>query len=204
MGSFPLNNLPGLRDDVMMTNEDITRAARSLRRIHETTDPRALCRYLGIQIDSFAMGSGQNALKGLITRNSRCATITINSDLPRRTQDIVIFHEIGHYALNHHTRKQICAFHDYGVFDNTSELEDEANRFVAEYLLENSQTLQALHDHEDFFTAASCLHVPREILDYKMRMLRYYELLIKECPIYTPRDCMGRIDCSGMETDDYA
>ena len=187
-----------------MTYEDITRIARSLRRIHETTDPRVLCRYLDIQIDGFAMGSGSGALKGLITRNSRCATITINSELPRRTQDIVIFHEIGHYALNHHKRKQVCAFHDYGVFDNTSELEDEANRFVAEYLLEDQQTLEVLHERKDFFTAASCLHVPKEILDYKMRMLRYYELLTKECPIYTRRDCMGRIDCSGIETEDYA
>lgn len=149
------------------------RPTRSLRKIHENADPRVLCRYFGIQIDSFFMGSGKTALKGLITRNSRCATITINSDLPMRTQDIVIFHEIGYYALNHHTRIQICAFHDYGVFDNYSGLEDEANRFVAEYLLENSQTLMALHEHKDFFTAASCLHVPKEILDYKMRMLRY-------------------------------
>lgn len=101
---------------------------------------RVLYRYLGIQIDNFSMGSGRNALKDLITRNSRCATITINSNLSTRTQDLVIFHEIWHYTLTHHTRKQICAFHDYGVFDNSSELEDEANRFITEYLLEDSQT----------------------------------------------------------------
>ena len=110
----------------------------------------------------------------------------------------------GHYALNHHKRKQVCAFHDYGIFDNSSELEDEANRFVAEYLLEDDRTLETLREQRDFFTAAACLHVPKEILDYKMRMLRYYELLTKECPIYTRRDCMGRIDCSGIEGDDYA
>ena len=32
-------------------------------------------------------------------------------------------------------------FHDYDIFDNASELEDEANRFVAEYLLGKNETL---------------------------------------------------------------
>lgn len=175
-----------------------------MRLVHETTEPHVLCRYLNIQIDGFGMGSGPNALKGLITRNSRYTTIAINSDQSRRTQDIVIFHEVGHYALNHHKQKQVCAFHDYEIFDSPSKLEDEANRFVAEYLLEDGRTLAVLREQRNFFTAASCLHVPKEILDYKMRMLRYYELLTKECPIYTQRECMEKIDYSGIKTDDYA
>lgn len=187
-----------------MTNEDITKTARHLRLIHETADPLALCRRLDILVDSFPMGPGKRALKGLIVRNSRCATISVNSDQPERTQSIVLFHEIGHYVLKHHERKQVCAFQDYGVFDSTSDLENEANRFVAEYLLENEQTLEALREADNFFHAASCLHVPKEILDYKMRMLRYYQLLTKSCPISTPWDCMGSIDCSGAESSDYA
>ena len=91
-----------------MTNEDITKTARHLRRIHETADPRALCHCLDIQVDSFPMGVGKSALKGLIVRNSRCATISVNSDQPERTQAIVLFHEIGHYVLKHHV--DLCQY----------------------------------------------------------------------------------------------
>ena len=186
-----------------MTNEEITRIARKLRKLHQTTAPEVLCRYLDIQIDYIPMGEGPNAVKGLITRNSRCCVITINSDLPKRTQAIVLFHEIGHYVLNHHQKKQVCAFHDFSVFDAASVFEDEANRFIAEYLLDNDKTLEVLRESNDFFRAAALLKVPKEILDYKMRMLRYYNLLSAECPIYTKHNCMGTIDCSGAENDSY-
>ena len=186
-----------------MTNEEITRIARRLRRMHQTTSPEALCRYLGILIDYFPMGKGPDAMKGLITRSSRCCVITITSDLPKRAQTIVLFHEIGHYVLNHHQKKQVFAFQDFSVFDEESMFEDEANRFIAEYLLDDDKTLQVLRDGNDFFQAAALLEVPKEILDYKMRMLRYYKLLTAECPIYTKRNCMGAIDCSGLENDSY-
>ena len=127
-----------------MTNEEITRIARRLRRTHQTTSPEALCRYLDILIDYFPMGKGPDAMKGLITRSSRCCVITINSDLPKRAQTIVLFHEIGHYVLNHHQKKQVFAFQDFSVFDAESMFEDEANRFIAEYLLDDDKTLQVL------------------------------------------------------------
>lgn len=186
-----------------MTNEEITRIARRLRRMYQTTSPEDLCRYLDILIDYFPMGKGPKAVKGLITRNSRCCVITINSDLPKRTQAIVLFHEIGHYVLSHHQKKQVFAFQDFSVFDAASVFEDEANRFVAEYLLDTGTTLQVLKESNDFFQAAALLEVPKEILDYKMRMLRYYNLLTAECPIHTKRNCMGTIDCSGLANDSY-
>lgn len=157
------------------------------------------------------MGTGRNAIKGIITRNSRCATISLNSSLPKKTQDSVVFHEIGHYVLKHHQRKQVCAFQDYDIFNSHScdpylDLENEANIFVAEYLLEDQRTLDALKETNDFFHAAAILRVPKEILDYKMRMLRYYHLLTDTaaCPISTRRSFMSHIDCSGLEGDDFA
>ena len=186
-----------------MTNEEITRIARKLRNAHQTTSPEVLCRYLDILIDYFPMGKEPDAMKGLITRSSRCCVITINSDLPKRTQAIVLFHEIGHYVLSHHQKKQVCAFQDYSVFDTASVFEDEANRFIAEYLLDTDKTLQVLRESDNFFQAAALLEVPKEILDYKMRMLRHYKLLTAECPIYTKRNCMGTIDCSGIVNDSY-
>jgi Zn-dependent peptidase ImmA (M78 family) len=186
-----------------MTNEEITQAACRLRTEHQTKNPETLCRHLDIWIDRFPMGATSHAMKGLITRNARCCTISLNSDMTQQTQDIVTFHEIGHFVLDHHRKMQVCAFQDYALFDNASAFEDEANRFVAEYLLDTDETMQVFKDGNDFFQAASLLRVPQEILDYKMRMLRYYDILYAECPIYTKRNCMATIDCSGIEDDSY-
>ena len=93
------------------------------------------------------------------------------------------------------------------VFNETERFAREVmDRFVAEYLLENNETLDVLQTSCDFFKAASILHVPKEILDYKMRMLKYYKLLnpeFAECPVYSKRNFMGTIDCSGIENSDY-
>lgn len=187
-----------------MTNEEITRAACRLRSTHETTDPRTLCLRLGINIDYLSMGAGDDALKGLVTRSSRCSTISINSDQPEQTQNIVTMHEIAHCVLRHHERKRVCAFQDYCLFDSASELEDEANRFVAEFLLEDRRTLETLREYDDFFHTAAMLRVPQEILDYKIRMLQYKKKVDVSPPIRSSLDFMGRIHCDGLENGDFA
>lgn len=187
-----------------MKRETISDTARKLRLEYQTTDPQKLCQYLDIYISPLPMGTGESCLKGLITRNSRCCTITLNSDLPQRTRDIVCFHELGHYALNHHRTHNVCAFQDCSVFNDANGLENEANLFVAEYLLDTDETIHTLRETGDFYHTAAMLHVPKEILSYKMRILKYYGLLKKECPIYVPSNCMGSIDCSGPENDDFA
>lgn len=103
-----------------------------------------------------------------------------------------MFHEIGHYALKH-MNKTICTFKDYSIYNLISDTENEANLFVAEYLLDTEETLQTLEETNSFFQTAAILNVPPEILDYKWRMLGYYKLLSGQSPIQVNSDCLKRI-----------
>lgn len=191
-----------------MTKEEITKAAERLRRIYGIMTPSRLCKQLDLYVEYMPLGTASTVPKGLIVRNNRCSTIIINSDINEKTQQFVLYHEIAHYVLKHHDRKKVCAFKDYEIFkkinNTTMDMEDEANLFVAEYLLENQLTLDILQESDDFFQSAARLRVPAEILDYKLRMLHYYNLISTSSPIYTKSNCMANINCSDNESSDYA
>ncbi len=112
------------------------RAAARLRGHLGLTDPETICRALDLQILRLPLGTARNSIKGFIQRSARCYTIVVNSDLSALLQDIILFHEIGHYWLGH-MDASVCTFHDSGfAYSLTSALENEANSFVAEYLLD--------------------------------------------------------------------
>lgn len=175
-----------------MTKTDIAKTAKKIRKKYGTTNAFRLCEVLGITVDVFPMGTASNAIKGLIVRNSRCCTITINADLPEELQNIVCFHELGHYLLHHKRQyRGVHAFHDFSVMDNAGGLENEANLFVAEYLIDTDELLACLHEM-DFFSAAAALRVPHEILAYKIQLLQK-DGIVDACPVEVQSGCMGRI-----------
>ncbi len=153
------------------------RAAARLRGHLGLTDPETICRALDLQILRLPLGTARNSIKGFIQRSARCYTIVVNSDLSALLQDIILFHEIGHYWLGH-MDASVCTFHDSGfAYSLTSALENEANSFVAEYLLDT--------------------HVPPEILDFKWRMLVSRSLLDRSSPCPAQSDCLKQIDYAG-------
>ena len=92
----------------------------------------------------------------------------------------------------------VCTFHDSGfAYSLTSALENEANSFVAEYLLDTDETLMVLQESDTFQHAASRLHVPPEILDFKWRMLVSRSLLDRSSPCPARSDCLKQIDYAG-------
>ena len=50
--------------------------------------------------------------------------------------------------------------------------EYEANAFAAELLLKDEDDLELLNDDISFFSVASTLRVPHELLDFKFRVLK--------------------------------
>ena len=165
------------------------RAAARLRGHLGLTDPETICRALDL--------TARNSIKGFIQRSARCYTIVVNSDLSALLQDIILFHEIGHYWLGH-MDASVCTFHDSGfAYSLTSALENEANSFVAEYLLDTNETLMVLQESDTFQHAASRLHVPPEILDFKWRMLVSRSLLDRSSPCPVQSDCLKQIDYAG-------
>ncbi len=187
----------------MIKKETITQTAQRLWKLHEERDPRALCEILDITIIDMPMGTSEDSIKGLVKYNSRCYCIILNSDLDEQQQRFTLFHEIGHVVLKHALQAP-CTCQNLLSTKETSVKEIEANEFVAEYLLNTDETLKTLHDTNSFFDTAKLLEVPPEILDFKWRMLRYYQLVSGECPILTASDCMKNLDCGiNLPMDTY-
>lgn len=188
-----------------MNREAITETAQTLRDKYGILPSDELLSKLGACLCPVPMGSDEDALKGFVQRASRVPTVVVNSDQPEEVQDIVKYHESGHIALKHYDQvKGICRFHEFNMFDSRSRLENEANTFVAEYLLEDERTLERLKEYPNIFAAAASLHVPPEIMTYKLRMLKYYGILHGEIPISVNSNCMGKIRFNGIRNDDFA
>ena len=179
-----------------MTKDEITRIAQYFRNTYHVTDSEKLCQILDICFEYLPMGTEKDCIKGFINRSNRCYCIIINDDLPAELKRIIMFHEIGHYALKHMS-KTICTFKDYGIYNVISDTENEANLFVAEYLLDTEETLQALIETNSFFQTAAILNVPPEILDYKCRMLSYYKRLSGHSPLDVSSDCLKHMQITG-------
>ena len=154
-----------------MTVDYICREAKRLKRKFHETDPFKLCDAMGIIILFEPMGSYPGACKGFFLAQSRKRSITVNSDLPKEIQRIIVTHELGHAVL--HTKSVgVNAFHDFELFDSTSCMEYEANIFAAEFLMDDDDVLEKLNEDISFFGAAATLRVPPELLDFKFRLMK--------------------------------
>jgi len=163
-----------------MNYRDIIRAAAALRAKYPNSDPEQLAARLKIVLLPQHLGTGRDCIKGFFLECKRIRTITVNVDLPREVQRIIIAHELGHAVL--HRRSGVHAFHDLQLFDYTGTCEQEANLFAAELLLPDSEVLSALREGT-VYTAAAELCVPPELLDFKLRLLRTKGIALRESPI---------------------
>lgn len=164
-----------------MTYAEITESVKALKRRYGESDPFRLCRAMDIKLLYQAMGTHPHAVKGFFLEYKRISTITVNSDLPKNIQRIIVAHELGH-ACNHRN-SGIHAFHELALFDHTSQMEKDANLFAAELLLDDHEVLQVLNQDTTFFAAASALYVPVELLDFKFRVMKWKGYKLVEPPI---------------------
>ena len=164
-----------------MSYGEVCTAVEELKKKYFETDPFRLCHDMGIILLPQALGKAPDAIKGFFLENRRIMTITVNSDLPEVIQRIIVAHEIGHAKL--HRKSGIHAFHEVGLFDESSFMEQEANLFAAEFLLDDQDVLETLNSDSTFFAAASRLRVPMELLDFKFRVLKWKGYKLIEPPI---------------------
>ena len=164
-----------------MLYESVCRVVKKIRKRTSSTDPFETCRELGILINTPALGDSDDAIKGFYCTERRIRCITVNGSLPLTIQKIVAAHELGHAVL--HAKADIKQFHDFGLFDESSIMEKEANLFAAEYLLDDEEVLETLNQDTTFFTAAAKLYVPMELLDFKFRVMKWKGYKLTEPPI---------------------
>lgn len=119
---------------------NISLRVKNLASRHNTRDPIRIAKNLGIDIQYIPF----NHAKGYFVKCMRNKYIVVNSNLDEFSQLVVIAHELGH-ALLHGKRKDILPyekgvhrFHDEKLFNVNCILEQEANKFAAELLLNDS------------------------------------------------------------------
>ena len=164
-----------------MTYAGICETVEKLKRKYDESDPFRLCRAMGILLLQQHLGNDPDSVKGFFLVNKRIRTITVNADLPLIIQKIIVAHELGHATL--HRNSGTFAFHEVNLYDSVSVYEKEANLFAAELLLNDNEVLEALNQDSTFFTAASELMVPAELLDFKFRLLKWKGYKMMESPV---------------------
>lgn len=182
-----------------MTYADICSAVAKLKRKFNETDPFRLCRDMGIVLLFRSLGTDPDSVKGFFLECKRIRTITVNCDLPLIIQKIIVAHELGHAVL--HRSGGTLAFHDVTLYDSTSTFEKEANLFAAEYLLGDEEVLDALNRDSTFFSAASELMVPAELLDFKFRVLKWKGYKMMESPVSVHNDFLRDLDIPDNSDD---
>ncbi len=154
-----------------MLIEKICNSVAELLHKYKERNPLKLARAMGIGVSFANMGKGKGACKGFFLYHSRQGHITVNADLPAPLQTVILAHELGHAVL-HQKEVSMRAFHDFALFDTSSELEYEANLFAAELLLDDALVKERLTEDTFFFSVAKELRVPAELLDFKFRILK--------------------------------
>ena len=174
-----------------MSIDYICREVSRIMRKYDESDPWELAAAMGIIVSRVPMGEKYNSCKGFFLYQSRIKHITINSDLSEIVQRIILSHELGH-AILHLKAAKMRAFHDFSLYDSTSQMEYEANLFAAEYLLDDELVADRLTEDTFFFSVAKELNVPPELLDFKFRILKRKGWLI-ESPILANSDFLKHI-----------
>ena len=146
-----------------MRAENIKREVARLKSKYKTSDARELCEAMGIRVSRQPMGCHAGSCKGFFMIHSRCKIAVVNSELDDQVQRVILAHELAHGIL--HADSKIRTFHELSYLDDRDFMEREANIFAAEFLIDT------LQNHTDFFSVASSLNVPPELLDFKLRLL---------------------------------
>ena len=181
--------------DDRMNFEQISRKSAAVKRKYGNAAADEILQAKDIAVLDISMGTSEKALKGFIMKSSRMVTIVLNADLPADIHRIVCMHETSHYLLGHLNGRRQVVFQDSSLAyrnDHThlARMENEANFFAADYLIDTRETIEAIHEL-DFFSAAKNLGVPPQLLDYKLRLLYGLGYLEKyqDC-LFVKSDCM--------------
>ena len=137
----------------MINYDMIVDLVAGMKEKHPRRRVETILREEGSDILRLPMGTSSNAIKGFLQKNNRCYITVVNSDLNENIQDKILFHELGHLVLKHAASSGNCLLADrsfsYRRDDSQiAHLENEANFFAAEYMLDTKKTLRTIHEYD--------------------------------------------------------
>ena len=178
-----------------MLYAEVYKATEKIRRKYGRCNPFELCKEMDIKLIPIPFGTETNSIKGFYREERRIKVIVYNCDLPEIIQRIIIFHEIGHAIL--HTKGVCHAFHDVTLFETNSMMENEANLFAAEYMLDDDEVMDTINEDNTFFSSAGILGVPSEFLDFKFRIMKWKGYRLIEPPVRTKSTFLKNVEVNG-------
>lgn len=134
----------------------------------KTRNPFELCDCLNIPILYEPLGN----IKGFFQNILNTPIIHLNSNLNEHEVNCVLSHELGHAVL--HKDLNVCFLKHY-TFSITDKYENEANKFTAELLIEDSSLIDILEVNnlitcEDL---SKYFSVPTDFISYKFSNLNF-------------------------------
>ena len=164
----------------MYRYKEIIERVKKLKKKYQTNDPYEIAENLNINIWERDFGTDDSSIKALIFKNARISYIGLNSNLPEIIAVFILAHELGHYIL-HNDKLSKC--NTENTFFGTDCMEIEANLFAAELLIDDDEILDELEDDElTQYQIASKLHVPYQLLAYKIMLLKNKGYTVPELP----------------------
>ncbi|MBR6399761.1 MAG: ImmA/IrrE family metallo-endopeptidase [Firmicutes bacterium] len=173
-----------MEDRILIYNgEYICSVVHKVKKEYGSSDPFQICKLKrSIKLNYETMGTGQEATKGFFLKMYQINSITVNSDMSKEFQRIILAHELGHVFLHSHTQKEndvsgnkIKQFSDTTIFSNNA-LEKEANIFAAELLIDDSSVTEYLQEGKNFEYIARELRVPHKLLGIKWDIMKHKNL----------------------------
>ena len=160
-------------------------AAKAAARKCDSRDPYELLDSIKA-ITRISHGFAPDGLKGFATIEHNIKYAVINGNLNEYEQRIVAGHEAAHLILHKEAilSAPARALQDFCLYTNTGQLEYEANRFLADFLVSDEMTLEAVSSNSaGYFATASSLYLPPELLAFKL-----YSMMQRGLPVKNPVD----------------
>ena len=151
----------------MKTNILVCKEVNKVVNKFKTRDPFEICKNLNINIYYKDLGL---SVKAYYFCQSRIKNIIINNNVDDIISNILCAHELGH-ALLHSKISTTHTFHEVELLNLTTKTEFEANLFAAELLIPDETLLELIKEKKSFFSIASELYVPYQLLDFKLGIL---------------------------------
>lgn len=140
-----------------------------LVKTYDTRDPFELCKILNIKVHYKNLGT---LIKAYYFYQSRISNIVINNQMPEEIYQLLCAHELGHVIL-HKSIAQARGFFETSLLEECIPTEYEANLFAAELLIPTELLVEYIKENNSFFAIAKNLRIPPELLDFKIRILKY-------------------------------
>lgn len=160
----------------------IFRTSQEMAAQYKTRDPYELLDGIGA-VTRFTSAFEADDLKGFAMIENRIRYAVINERLSESEQRIIAGHEAAHLILHEDVILQSPnrVLQDLDIYYNRGRLENEANRFLADFLTSDEEVLYHMKTHNDYSDLAKALYLPPPLLAFKL-----YSMVKRGFPVRNP------------------